>query len=373
MKILILSCDTGEGHNSAGNAIKDYFERHGVCCDMLNALSFFPRPLSSLISKGPVFVYRKLPKLFGVGYRHEEKGFSGVISRALMEAAGPLHKYLVDGGYDVVLCVHTFTATMMKAVRRRYGTDVAQYFVATDYTCSPGAGGSEMDAYFIPRGVKEDFIRCGLAEGRLVETGIPVQESFYQPRNRKAAREELGFPQDSRILLLMCGSMGCGPIEELVQTLGGRLSANTHLVVVCGSNERLYSRLMEQNHSGQIHILGFTRKMNQLMAAADLFLSKPGGLSSTEAMVKRLPMICINAVPGCETRNLEFFLKKGYATTAETVEGLSALALDLLDHPEKTDRMLRAIEEDFSACAVESIYQYVMAHSVQTKERQVAP
>lgn len=317
-----------------------------------------------------MFVYRRLPKLFGMGYRHEEKAFSGMASRALMKAAAPLHEYLISGGYDVVLCVHTFTATMMTAVRRRYGTNgIPQYFIATDYTCSPGAGGSEMDAYFIPRGVKEDFIRCGLPEEKLVETGIPVQESFYQPRDREAARAELGFPQDSRVLLLMCGSMGCGPIEELVQTLGGRLSENTHLVVVCGSNERLCKRLKERNCSQQIHILGFTRKMNQLMASADLFLSKPGGLSSTEAMVKRLPMICIDAVPGCETRNLEFFLKKGYATTAGSVEDLATLALDLLDHPEKTDCMLQAMKQDFSACAVERIHQYVMEGSIPDEER----
>lgn len=370
MKVLILSCDTGEGHNSAGRALQDTFLRRGVACEMFNALTFYPQLFSTLISKGHVFVYRKLPQLFGAGYRMEERHTSRLMIKGIEEAAEALYHYVLGGGYDVVISVHAFPALMATEARRRYGLRAALYFVATDYTCSPSVNATVMDAYFIPRGTAEEFSACGLPGERLVESGIPVPESYYAPKDREGARRELGIPQDGRMLLLMCGSMGCGPIEELVQALSERMGGNARLTVVCGSNRKLYASLQEKNLPDHIQVLGFTRQMRQLMDAADVFLSKPGGLSSTEAMVKRLPMVCIDAVPGCETRNLEFFLKNGYATTADTVDALAERALDLLCHPDKAEGMRRAVERDFSGCAVEDIFQYVMDHGMATQERQ---
>ena len=360
MKVLILSCDTGEGHNSAGRALADYFSRRGAQCEMLNALRFYPRALAALISKGHVFIYRKLPLLFGAGYRMEEKHTSQLMIKGIEKAAGALTRYILEGGYDAALCVHAFPALMLTKARRSFGLEIPQYFFATDYTCSPSVNETDMDAYFIPRGTKAEFVACGLSAEKMVESGIPILEAYYAPKDREGARRALNIDPDARLLLLMCGSMGCGPIEELVDTLAGRLGGNARLIAVCGSNKKLYAALQEKNLPDHIRILGYTNDMRRLMDAADVFLSKPGGLSSTEAMVKRLPMVAIDAVPGCETRNLEFFLSHGYVTTADTVEGLAERALDLLNHPEKADGMRRAMERDFSSCAVETAYQYIM-------------
>ena len=360
MKVLILSCDTGEGHNSAGRALADYFSRRGAQCEMLNALRFYPRALAALISKGQVFIYRKLPLLFGAGYRMEEKHTSQLMIKGIEKAAGALTRYILEGGYDAALCVHAFPALMLTKARRSFGLEIPQYFFATDYTCSPSVNETDMDAYFIPRGTKAEFVACGLSAEKMVESGIPILEAYYAPKDREGARRALNIDPDARLLLLMCGSMGCGPIEELVDTLAGRLGGNARLIAVCGSNKKLYAALQEKNLPDHIRILGYTNDMRRLMDASDVFLSKPGGLSSTEAMVRRLPMVAIDAVPGCETRNLEFFLSHGYVTTADTVEGLAERALDLLNHPEKADGMRRAMERDFSSCAVETAYQYIM-------------
>lgn len=370
MKVLILSCDTGEGHNSAGRALLDYFSRRGVESEMLNGLKFYPRVLSALISKGHVFVYRKLPFLFGAGYRMEERHTSRLMIQGIEKAAESLYNYVVGGEYDALLCVHPFTALMATKARRSFGLRIPMYFFATDYTCSPSVNETQMDAYFIPRGTRAEFIACGLPEGRLVESGIPVMEAFHAPRSREDARRTLGIKPEERVLLLTCGSMGCGPIEELVETLARRMTPNTRLIAVCGSNKKLYAALCDRKLPRNIWVLGYTQQMLQLMDAADVFLSKPGGLSSTEAMVKGLPMVAINAVPGCETRNLEFFLKKGYVTTAEGVEALADRALHLLEHPEEAQDMLRAIRRDFCYCAVESAFQYIMYHDFKCQERQ---
>lgn len=370
MKVLILSCDTGEGHNSAGRALLDYFSSRGVQSEMLNGLRFYPRMLSTLISKGHVFVYRRLPFLFGAGYRLEEKHTSKLMIRGIEKAAESLHNYVVGGEYDALLCVHPFTALMATKARRSFGLRIPMYFFATDYTCSPSVNETQMDAYFIPRGTRAEFIASGLPEGRLVESGIPVAEACHRHQNREDARRQLGVSPEERVLLLTCGSMGCGPIEELVDALASRMKPTHRLIAVCGSNKKLYTSLCDKGLPRNIWVLGYTQQMLQLMDAADVFLSKPGGLSSTEAMIKGLPMVAINAVPGCETRNLEFFLKKGYVTTADTVNGLADRALELLEHPEETEDMLRAVRRDFSCCAVESVFQYVMYHDFDGQERQ---
>lgn len=360
MKVLILSCDTGEGHNSAGRALSDYFTRQGVQCEMLNALQFYPRALAALISKGHVFIYRKLPLLFGAGYRMEEKHTSKLMIKGIEEAAKSLAQYVSEGDYDAALCVHAFPALMLTRARRRFGLRIPQYFFATDYTCSPSVNETEMDAYFIPKGTKAEFVACGLPAEKMVESGIPVLEAYYAPRDREGARQALGIDADCRLLLLMCGSMGCGPIEELVDALCGRMGGNARLVVVCGSNKKLFASLQAKNLPSSIRVLGYSRDMLRLMDASDVFLSKPGGLSSTEAMVRRLPMVAIDAVPGCETRNLEFFLSHGYVTTADTVDALAERALDLLNHPDKAEGMRHAVERDFSSCAVADAFQYIM-------------
>ena len=129
----------------------------------------------------------------------------------------------------------------------------------------------------------------------------------------------------------MTGSMGCGPMEELTQLLANLLPASYDVSVACSNNEQLIRRMKRAfRKKPNIHICGYIDNISAMMDSADLFLTKPGGISTSEAMVKGLPMVLVNVVGGCETPNLQFFVSHGGAATAQTPEQIAELCRQLL-------------------------------------------
>ncbi len=364
MRVLILSCNTGGGHNSAGSAIQEYFQKEGVDCEMANALSFGSPVYEQFVTKGHVFIYRNMPRLFGLGYRFEERyhpeGRRSALYRGNAGYADALYQYILENGFDTVICVHIFAASAMTEIRRKYAPPLRMYFVATDYTCSPGVSDLDMDACFLPHAkLVTEFRANGLPEERLIPTGIPVRQAFYEKEDRCAARRRLGLPEHGRLVLLMCGSMGAGPIRRMVARLAAKLPEGASLVVMCGNNQELRTELLRSVKSARVSILGYCEQVPLYMDAADILLTKAGGLSSTEAAVKRLPILFMDAVPGCETRNLAFFLGNGYADTRDTVRELVDLACAYLADPACGERLVNNLEEDFPKDAAGNIYAHV--------------
>ncbi|MBR4909872.1 MAG: glycosyl transferase [Clostridia bacterium] len=364
MKVLLLSCNTGQGHNSAAKAIKDYFEKHGVKCDIKDALAYWSEKSSKIISSGHVYIYRNLPKLFGIGYKFEEnhpaKGDkSSFMYNLVTRGCKALKADLDESDYSAVVCTHIFPAMMLTKIKKKWGLDIPTYSVATDYTCCPGTSETDVDYYFIPHAdLTDEFIAAGIPKAKLVDSGIPVNPIFYKKSSRAYAKGFLNLPEDKKIALIMCGSMGCGPIKQFVEMLPEMLPENAHLVVICGSNRRLYKSLNKHEHSN-VSIIGYTTRISYYMDAASVILTKPGGLSSTEAAVKHLPMIFINAVPGCETRNFDFFLSRGFADSSPEISDLAELLCDYLRDESKTSNMEKKLKDNFGKFAAMEIYNCV--------------
>lgn len=360
MKIAVLTCSTGGGHNSAGSAIREQCLSLGAECDLINALDFMPKLESDVITKGHVLVYKKAPKLYGAAYRFEETHPPKTIELICKAAAVKLHPFLRERGYDAVVCVHVFPAVMVSHIRKEHGRSFRSYFVATDYTCSPGVDMTQMDGYFIPRDLTQEFMQCGLPEESLTETGIPVNSVCYERQEKASVRQALGLDPDMRQVVLSCGSMGCGPMRSLAVWLAKALPEDVELTVICGSNRRLQRDLAILKHKERVRVLGFTDQMPQWLHAADILLGKPGGLTSTEAMTIGVPFICINAVPGCESRNRQYFVRRGLAVTANHVPGLVELTQSLLNDPEACRDMVNRQREAFSKPAAEQIAKQVL-------------
>ena len=168
----------------------------------------------------------------------------------------------------------------------------------------------------------------------------------------------LKLPEDKKIVLLMCGSMGCGPIKQLAELLPKVMPDNSHLVAICGSNRRLYTSLVKEQNPN-VSVVGYTSRVSVYMDSADVILTKPGGLSSTEAAVKHLPMIFIDAVPGCETRNLDFFVSHGFADTATGAKALANMVCDYLENGNRIQDMQSRLKDSFDVCATEIIFNHI--------------
>ena len=360
MKILILTCNTGGGHNSTAAALEEQFTQMGHMCIVKDCLDFLPPAKARLISEGHVLLYRKAPRLFGLGYKFEENHVPRYLRAQCSACAGEFYQAVTAMQCDAVLCVHVFPAIIMTAAAKDYGLSLPGYFVATDYTCSPGVSSADMELYFIPHPtLADEFIRCGIPQDRLVPSGIPVRHCFTVNRPQAEARRALGLPETGRVVVMMCGSMGAGPMEELTQALQRELTAADRLVVICGTNQKLRQRIIKNCYAPNLRILGFTRKVDQYMDAADLLLTKGGGLTTTEVMAKHLPTLLINVIPGLEERNIQFMVSHGFARTAEGPEALAALAASLLSQPEVLAAWREKLAAEFDGSAAQIICEEI--------------
>ena len=380
MRLLILSCNTGEGHNSTAKAIIQAAESDGAVCEMKDALSYWPAGTNSFICGGHVFLYRNAPELFGAGYRffevmsektneknqlREQKGKEPARNAIFGLAKLPAEKLYADisaGDYDAVICVHVFASLMMTEIRRKYGDSLPTYFVATDYTCSPGVNISDFNACFIPaEGLIPEFSGLGVKPEKLIPTGIPIRADFYTKLPADEAKEKLGLPKDRRIVLFMCGSMGVGPMKETVGLLLESMPSDAAIAVICGRNEKLKSQMEKVGNNGNLFVIGYTKEVCTYMDAASLIITKAGGLSSTEAATKHLPMVFIDAIPGLEVHNRDFFCDNGCAVSGETAEEISSVVCALLNNDSKLNELRNRLAGYFTHRAADEIYGYIKA------------
>lgn len=365
MRVLVLSCNTGEGHNSCGKAIMDVLRERGVDCEMQDALACLSPAISKFICDWFVRIYRYTPKLFNAGYVMLEKTCPAPdemlpVYEALSLGAKKMKENILAGDFDAAICTHTISGMMLSAARKKYKLTIPSYFVSTDYTCHPTAEHCDMDGYFIPHeSLIHEFLLAGLPEEKLVPTGIPIRQPFFTDLEKKDARQMLELPEEGTVLLLMCGSMGCGPIERIAKEISSRLEDGSTLVAVCGSNKKLYDTL-QKSASDKLRVLGFTTQVPEYMDASDLIITKPGGLSSTEAATKGLPMVFINTVGGCEQRNLDFFANRGFAAGSYDPEEVIEMALEMAGDKEKLAQASAALSQGFRSNGAAVIADRVM-------------
>lgn len=367
MRTLILSCNTGEGHNSCAKAIKEVYDAKGEVCQIEDALGFISKRVSRFISSWHTRIYRHCPGWFRRGYGYSEQHpvlfqERSLVYRLLTKGAEGIYRLICEENYDTVICTHVFPALMMTEVLKRYPMmQLRTGFVATDYTCSPSTEISDLDVYFIPdAALAEEFIQKGVPKEKLVGSGIPIRQMFCQNLEKETAKSQFNIPGQQKHLLMMCGSMGCGPMARLASAVAERLEENWALTVVCGTNRRLYGQLSRRFASlPNVHVRGYVADMSALMDSADLYLTKPGGISVTEAADKSLPMVFIDAVAGCEEYNKEYFLAVGGAAAGADVDGLADVCYSLLAEDAARDEMVKALSRQRKEDAAAMIYDYM--------------
>ena len=377
LKTLILSCNTGEGHNSCAKAIKEYYDKMGEECLIADGLEFISPTISKIISDGHSFIYRHVPWLFKVGYKYAEshpmlfrKG--SAVHRLFTKRGDKIQSFIDDGGFDSVICTHVFTALMLTDAIKNRSDKPISCFVATDYTCSPSTKESNLDYYFIPDSdLIHDFECENITEEKLVSAGIPIRQAFYSSVPIKEAKESLGIDPTHKHLVLMCGSMGCGPMNKILERLSDKLNDDVEISVVCGNNSKLEKKLTKHYYNRpSIHVRGFVKDMSTMMDSADLFLTKPGGISVSEASVKKLPMVLIDAVAGCEEYNRSYFLRKGGAKTGSSVDELVELTVMIINNDEKRKKMKESLMQLKKCNTAERIYQ-IMSTFESASQKQI--
>lgn len=361
----MLSANTGEGHNATARAIMEVYEQRQIPCQLEDCLAFLSPGFSKFISDWHVRLYRHGPKLFDWGYRFAEYTSDpdefNPIYELLSLGAKKLRDWIAEREFDAIICTHSFAGSMVTEIRRSWGLDIPCYFVATDYTCHPLVEQCSLDGYFIPSADQiGEFEVAGIPTELLIPVGIPVRQAFYKKTPKAEIRQKLGLDQDSVYVLLMCGSMGCGPIEKTARDLVEKLPENAKVIAVCGSNTALFAS-MEKIQSPRLTALGFTPNMDEYMDAVDLMITKPGGLSSTEGANKGLPMVFFNLIGACESRNFNYFLSKAYALGSNTEAEVVQMAVELAQDADRREQMSLALQKNFCTNSTEEIISHVTA------------
>lgn len=351
-KVLLLSCSTGQGHNSSAKAIKEYFSLQGIDCEIRDAFDFISERLAEFISWGHSFMYRYIPQLFRWGYQYTQKHSSifensSRVYRFLISGTEKLRQYILEEEYDTVICTHPFSAIMLSHIQKHFPLLVETAFVTTDYTCYPGMNAYRLGKNFVSN--KEQIDGCHrweIPQSQIIATGIPVGLKFFQRFEKPDAKRQLKINKNNVHLLMMCGSMGCNVMKKILRHLAKELPEQAEISVICGTNKRLYKNMKRRYRTNsRIHIVAYTDNISLYMDAADLYLTKPGGISVTEAAAKNLPMIFVNAVAGCEQHNMDFFLNMGAAVTADTPRKLASKSINLLRSPAERHYMKEQLQK----------------------------
>lgn len=246
---------------------------------------------------------------------------------------------------DVVVCTHAFPCGAMAEYKRLFADAPPVAGIVTDFAVHAFWVHRNIDGYAVANeAVRQAMIARGIAPDRVAASGIPVREEFIpgaEPRD--ALRERLDLPRDRRIVLMMGGGLGIGPLGRMMRSLED-VPIPLAAVVITGRNVRSERRVRAaaETTGYPVRALRFVENVYDYMHAADVFVTKPGGLSTSEALVAGVPMVLCKPLPGQEERNARWLSESGAAVRARTVRELPGIIDAILSDPERSARMVRA-------------------------------
>lgn len=241
---------------------------------------------------------------------------------------------------STVVCTQAVPATALAAERKKGNFKGPLVCVVTDFGVHTYWYHQEVDLYLVAHeDLKKEMVARGIREQKIRVTGIPVMPNFGMTTDPTEERRKLKLHLHKKTLLVMGGSQGLGSMDELVRGLR-MIPYDYQMVVVCGRNRPLYKSLSQlRDHDGNLTVLGYVKDMSSLMGASDILITKPGGLTCSEALAKQLPMVITNPLPGQEEKNVSFLTRHRVAIYAQTQEDVIHSASDLLRHPKKIQAM----------------------------------
>ena len=342
-RVLVLSASVGAGHLRAAEAVELALRQldPDATVQNLDVLELTNAAFRKFYATAYLDLVNKVPHALGYFYDLLDRAPSprqraDRLRRALEKLN--LRKFLrllKTESWDVIVNTHFLPAEMVASLRRGGEIDTPQLTVTTDFETHRLWVNQPCEHYFTATDEGAVTLhRWGVPPETTSVTGIPVHPVFSQPKDRAECLARHDLADDRPVVLQLGGGFGVGPVEKLFECLLG-VETPLQLVVVAGRNEELRRRLeqIETPQRHRVRVLGFTTEMDELMAAADVVVTKPGGLTSSEALARGAAIAVVNPIPGQESRNSDFLLENGAAIKANNLPVLSQKLARLLDDP----------------------------------------
>jgi processive 1,2-diacylglycerol beta-glucosyltransferase len=325
---------------------------------------------SKVVADGYIGMVKTVPQVYSYIYDRAERATHVPAFRRYVSqyTAANLRKLVDERKPDLVVCTHAFPCGVMSEYKRQFDPDLPVVGIVTDFVVHPFWIYTNVDAYSVATPeMRAALMSRGVRDERIVVSGIPIDTRFgTNGRTADQMREALDLPRDRRIVLVMGGGVGIGPLDKVLRALGG-VDVPLCAVVIVGRNKGLERKVVAaaERTPYPVRVFGFVDNVFDYMHASDVLLSKPGGLTSSEALAARVPMVLVKPLPGQEERNTRYLVSRraavrprGEAALAEAVRELlvspqrraTAMAgIDALRHPDAApviaERIVRLLDE----------------------------
>ncbi|HVG29308.1 MAG TPA: glycosyltransferase [Pyrinomonadaceae bacterium] len=349
-KVLILSASAGAGHLRAAAAVESALREAGAAEEVVNVdtLQYTNKLFRNLYSKAYIDMVNKAPEVLGWLYDALDKPWKNERRRLALDKLNtrPFVRLLEEQRPDICVCTHFLPAEIISWLKAKGRIATRQAIVVTDFDLHAMWLCHHYEQYFVAlEETRAHLERLGVPAGKISVTGIPVDPVFSVEKDRREMRERHGLREGVTTILLSAGGFGVGPVEHIVESLL-ELKSPAQVVALCGRNEELRRRV-ERVAAGRresaphvtVKAVGYTTEMDEYMAAADILLGKPGGLTTSEALVKGLVFCVVNPIPGQEERNSDHLLEEGVALRCNNLPALAYKLDRLLADPARFSRM----------------------------------
>lgn len=344
-KILLLYITVLSGHHRAAIAIEKAIKFISPQTDVytINCFHYTNPILEKIITHTYSSIIKRTPEVWEYLYDNPN------VLKNTQRFKESVHRYnsskmknlIEEFNPDTVICTQAFPCGMVADLKNDFAPNLNLIGVQTDFYPHSYWLYEAVDKYIVPsEEAKQMLIENGIRPEKIFPIGIPVDISFKEEVDKNSVQKEFGFSPDKITLLIMGGSKGFGPIKDIVLSLD-QIKADIQMIVITGTNNRVYSYLKRRRDrfNKKLILIDYTDNINKYMSISDIIITKPGGLTVSEALAKRLPLVIIKPLPGQENKNTQFLMQKKAALKANNKEELGILIEKLCNMPSKLEFM----------------------------------
>jgi processive 1,2-diacylglycerol beta-glucosyltransferase len=344
-RVLILSASSGAGHTRAAQAIQKAFVEMNAAKELkhIDTLDYTNKLFRTLYSKAYIDMVNKTPEVMGWLYDQFDRPWKNERRRLAFDKLNtrPFVRMLKEYQPDITICTHFLPAEIISWLKAKRRLSARQAIVVTDFDVHAMWLCRHYEHYFVALDeTRAHLEKLGINAERIKVTGIPIDPIFTRQKDKFEMREKHGLNQDRTTILVSAGGFGVGPMKHLLSALS-ELGHAAQVVAICGRNELLKKEVEEIRESltgrenFSVKAIGYTVEMDEFMAASDLIVGKPGGLTTSEALSRGLVLVIVNPIPGQEERNSDHLLEEGVAIRCNNLPVLGYKIDRLLDDPTK--------------------------------------
>ena len=336
MKIIVTYASCGAGHFKAAQALYDCLCKRLLTDEvsLVDILDYSTWPFRAGYTSGYAWLVRSVRWIWSLGFWFTEARLTKYLTRAIASSLDHLNtrafaRFLIKEDPDVIVCTHFVPAQIATDLKQEAKIHSRLITVVTDFGAHRFWISQCTDLYVVAcEFAHAQLIEEGIREDRIKELGIPVHEKFTEKFNRKALCRQFGINDEACTVLLMTGSFGIGPLEEIVEIL----HEEVQVLVVCAANRKLHKRL-ERKRYPKVRVFDYVENIQDLMAVSDILVTKPGGLSISEALTMEVVPVLIDPIPGQEVYNSHELKRQGVGFQPAHISEIRDIVLTLKNNP----------------------------------------